>query len=328
MPVRKALDVAIQIARGLAAAHDRGIVHRDLKPENVFVTSSGHVKILDFGLVKLMESAPSGPSFADQATAAPATSPGVVLGTVGYMAPEQVVGRPADHRADIFALGAVLYELLSGTRAFARDTGLETMNAILKEEPRSLTPDSGDVPPALHRIVTRCLEKNPSARFHSAGDLAFALETLTQSSGTAPLPTPVAAARPRLAGVLRWVAIPVSLLLGSRKRVGPGAATGSRYSRHALRSVRTRRLAHQSEWRPAPDCAVAGRSDPGRQRHQRKGRDGALRARVRHARRTPRTGHRRCRELFLVAGRQEPGVLCRHAAQARRGRRRPGHGDL
>ena len=236
LPVRKAVDIAVQMARGLAAAHDRGIVHRDLKPENVFVTSSGHVKILDFGLVKLMEATPSGLSFADQATAAPATSPGVVLGTVGYMAPEQVVGRPADHRADIFSLGAVLYELLSGTRAFARDTGLETMNAILKEEPRTLTPASGEVSPALQRIVTRCLEKNPSARFHSAGDLAFALETLTQSSGMSALPAPVAAARPRRPGWWWWAAIPVGVLLGAAGAwvLTRPAATPSRVTRFEL----------------------------------------------------------------------------------------------
>src|SRR5688572_2834989 len=187
VPVRKALDLAAQMARGLAAAHERGIVHRDIKPENLFVASDGHLKILDFGLVKLADPGPEIASNTHLPTTPPPTSPGVVLGTVGYMAPEQVLGRPADHRADIFALGAVLYELVTGTRAFARDTAPETMTAILKDEPRPLA-DEGTVPAGLHRIVSRCLEKSASARFQSAGDLAFALETLSPGSGSVRAP--------------------------------------------------------------------------------------------------------------------------------------------
>jgi Tol biopolymer transport system component len=215
MPVRKALDAAAQIARGLAAAHERGIVHRDLKPDNVFVTPAGHVKILDFGLVKLTEAAPSGSAVGELATAAPATSPGIVLGTIGYMAPEQVLARPTDHRADIFALGVLLYELLTGKRAFARETAPETMTAILKEEPPALMSD-GVVPPALQRIVSRCLEKNPSARFQSAEDLAFALETLSPGSGaTTPQTQAVATPPARRPWRLAWLVAPLGVLLGA-----------------------------------------------------------------------------------------------------------------
>jgi Tol biopolymer transport system component len=185
LPARKAVDYAVQIAHGLATAHDRGIVHRDLKPENVFVDSTSHIKILDFGLAKLVEREPAIAGMSALPTAAPDTTPGVVLGTIGYMSPEQVRGQTADHRADIFALGAVLYEMLSGARAFRRDTAIDTMTAILKEDPPDLPADDKRIPPALVRIVDRCLEKSASNRFQSAGDLAFALEALTSPSGEA-----------------------------------------------------------------------------------------------------------------------------------------------
>ena len=232
MPVRKALDVAVQIARGLAAAHERGIVHRDLKPDNVFVTPGGHVKILDFGLAKLTEGAPAGSAIGELATTAPATSPGIVLGTVGYMAPEQVLARPTDHRADIFALGTVLYELLAGKRAFARDTAPETMTAILKEEPAPLA--EGFVPAGLQRIVSRCLEKNPSARFQSAGDLAFALETISPGSGATAVSAQTAAATASgTPARLWWLIAPVSLLIGAVGAwlLAPPAAPAPRVTR-------------------------------------------------------------------------------------------------
>jgi eukaryotic-like serine/threonine-protein kinase len=180
LPPRKAVDIAVQMSRGLAAAHDRQIVHRDLKPENVFVTADGSVKILDFGLAR-QTGRPTVPA-ADSATMAPSTEPGVVLGTVGYMAPEQVRGEPSDHRADIFALGCVLYELLTGRRPFQRDTAAETMTAILKEDPQD--PDRSDVvvAPAVVRTMRRCLEKRPEERFQSARDLAFALESAMETS--------------------------------------------------------------------------------------------------------------------------------------------------
>jgi eukaryotic-like serine/threonine-protein kinase len=180
--VRKAIELALQIVHGLAAAHDKGITHRDLKPENVFVTQDNRVKILDFGLAKLTQDQPAlGPASA-MATMPSPTQPGVVLGTVGYMAPEQVRGLAVDHRADLFAFGAILYELLSGVRAFRRDTAPETMAAILNADPPDLSAVATPIPPALVRIVNRCLEKSPSARFQTASDLAFALEGLSDVS--------------------------------------------------------------------------------------------------------------------------------------------------
>jgi eukaryotic-like serine/threonine-protein kinase len=192
LPVRKALDYGAQIAAGLAAAHEKGIVHRDLKPENLFVTQDGRVKILDFGLAKVSS------SFVESATQTLATQdtrgqiqtePGAILGTVGYMSPEQVRGMPADARSDIFALGSILYEMLSGQRPFRGDSSVETMNAILKEDPPELVTANHSVPPTLDRIIRRCLEKAPGERFQSARDLAFALGAISGSSsahGTPP----------------------------------------------------------------------------------------------------------------------------------------------
>ncbi len=170
LPPREVIACATQIAHGLAAAHDKGIAHRDLKPENLFVAADGRVKILDFGLAKLLD--PGG----DQMTGA-GTSVGSVMGTVGYMAPEQVRGQTVDHRADIFALGAVLHEMLSGSSPFHADSAADTMSATLNADPPDLDQLGTGVPPALARIVQRCLEKRPEARFQSAHDLAFALES-------------------------------------------------------------------------------------------------------------------------------------------------------
>jgi serine/threonine protein kinase len=198
LSLRKALEYAIQIARGLVAAHETGIVHRDLKPENLFVTSDGHVKILDFGLAKPSAAKMAADKGLDIPTVTFDTDTGVVLGTVGYMSPEQVKGQPTDHRSDIFALGAICYEMLAGARAFDRATAVETMTAILREDPPDLSVVCGDVPPALGHIVRHCLEKRPGERFQSTRDLAFALEAAAQASGPNPAPVVTGIVPPRL----------------------------------------------------------------------------------------------------------------------------------
>ncbi len=184
MPTRKALDYAMQIAQGLAAAHEKGIIHRDLKPENLFLTKDGRLKILDFGLAKLTQVDPgSNPSMATVTHGA--TEAGMVMGTAGYMSPEQVRGLTLDPRSDIFSFGAILYEMLSGKRAFHGATPADTMSSILKEDPPELSETNRNVSPALERIVQHCLEKNPESRFHSASDIAFDLEHLSGLSGSA-----------------------------------------------------------------------------------------------------------------------------------------------
>ena len=185
LPLRSAVEAAVQVCRGLQAAHARGILHRDLKPENLFLTSDGFVKILDFGLAKLTRGdgapAPGGES------APTATVPGVVMGTPGYLSPEQARGIEADARSDIFALGAVLYEALSGRRAFSGATAAETISAILHEDPPPVRTASGPLPGPVERVVRRCLAKEPGDRFHSAHDLAFALEAVLDRPAAAPL---------------------------------------------------------------------------------------------------------------------------------------------
>jgi eukaryotic-like serine/threonine-protein kinase len=214
VPARKATDYALQMARGLAAAHEQGITHRDLKPENVFLTRDGRIKILDFGLAKLTRPEKAVSSH-DTPTLASQTEPGLVLGTVGYMSPEQVRGKPADARSDLFSLGAILYEMVSGKRAFHADTTAETMTAILKTEPPPLSEVQQNVLPGLARIVEHCLEKDPGNRFQSARDVAFALEAFSGSSSSSVCATsaPLATAVPKPQIRPFWIALAAGLVV-------------------------------------------------------------------------------------------------------------------
>jgi Tol biopolymer transport system component len=235
---RKTLDYALQIAHGLAAAHEKGIVHRDLKPENLFLTKDGRLKILDFGLAKLTQTDPG--THTSLPTMTHATEAGVVMGTAGYMSPEQVRGVAVDARSDIFAFGAILYEMISGKRAFHGETAADTMSAILKEEPADLSETNRNVSPALERIVQHCLEKNPEQRFHSASDIAFDLEHLSGSTGASARVTAVAGGKPQsrlLAAIAGIIVIALAMLaLGLWIGRGRGAAPLADYKQITFRT--------------------------------------------------------------------------------------------
>ncbi len=201
LPRREAVAVAVGIATGLAAVHERGIAHRDLKPENLFLTGSG-VKILDFGLA--LVAPPVLANDTRSPTEARLTEAGAVMGTVGYMAPEQVRGDAVDARCDVFSFGCILYEMLGGRRAFERETGVETMTAILREEPEALAELDATIPPGLTRLVMHCLEKEPAKRFQSMRDVAFALETEERTPSSTSLPAVSSPATRRRGRSLAW----------------------------------------------------------------------------------------------------------------------------
>jgi eukaryotic-like serine/threonine-protein kinase len=272
LSLRRAIDYALQMAHGLAAAHEKGIVHRDLKPENLFVTKDGRLKILDFGLAKLTHAEESKGQQTALPTATAGTEPGVVMGTLGYMAPEQVRGRPADVRSDIFSFGAILYEMLSGRRAFQGDSAADTMSAILREDPPELSVTNQSLPPGLERIVRHCLEKNPEQRFHSAHDLAFDLESLSAVS-TPGAPSRVAAtAAPKrklsvaiVAGVVLVAAVLGALAAGRLAGRRPLTFQKLTFQRGAIVSARFapdgQTIVYGAAWNGKPFEAFSARLD-------------------------------------------------------------------
>ena len=276
LSIRKAIEYGLQVSRGLAAAHEKGIVHRDLKPENLFITSDGRVKILDFGLAKLTR--PEAVSGADAPTVHGVTEPGLIMGTAGYMSPEQVRGQAADPRSDIFAFGAILYEMLSGKRAFHGETSADTMSAILKEEVPELSETARNVPAGLERIVRHCLEKHPSQRFHSAGDLAFDLESLTEISATSSKSGAQAAvtqvrgeeSRRKLFSVLGMIALAAAMIgLGWWLGRGRGATAAPEYQQITFRtgSIGNARftpdgsVVYDASWEGGPHQLYLARTD-------------------------------------------------------------------
>jgi len=227
IPMRAAADYALQIAQGLTAAHDRLIVHRDLKPENLFLTNDGRIKILDFGVAKLLSPlAEDGHSLESMTTV---TKQGTIVGTYAYMSPEQLRGKTVDHRSDIFSFGAILYEMVSGCRAFHGETQVDTMTAVLREEPANSEMEKAAIPPGYQDIVRHCLEKDPENRFQSAKDLVFALQTLSGSSVVRGAPTPRSIVRTLSA--LPWALVAVLAAVAAILAVAPPPAEAPAYRR-------------------------------------------------------------------------------------------------
>ncbi len=270
LPPRKAVDLAVQMAHGLAAAHEKGVVHRDLKPENLWITRDGRLKILDFGLAKQV--VPTGPGSGSnsllptEAYSGPPSNPtqeGMILGTAGYMSPEQVRGEAVDARSDLFSFGVVLYEMLTGRKAFARGSAMDTLAAILKEDPADLEASSRPVPPGLQRILHRCLEKDPSHRFHDAEDLAFALSNLGSGAESTPaLATPFAPVHRRttlfwggVGGLGLLAALGAGWMLAGRERPQPTFRKLT-YGRGAIDGARfvpgSRDIAFSARWQSNP----------------------------------------------------------------------------
>src|SRR5438132_9685393 len=267
-PVRKVIDFGLQIAHGLAAAHEKGIVHRDLKPENLFLTRDGQLKILDFGLARLIEPV-GGPAHSESTIRSlklgNATLPGTVMGTVGYMAPEQARGQPADHRADIFAAGSILYELLADHPAFQGGSGADVLSAIVSQEAPALP---AEVPPGLERVIRHCLAKNPEERFQSAGDLAFELETVKETIASAPAPR-VAPPRPRIrplpvaGALLAALALSIAAWMAGRRAAGLGqpAVEPITFRRGTVSAARfgPEGIAYAAAWQGGPRQIFADR---------------------------------------------------------------------
>jgi len=269
LPRRKTIEYSIQVAQGLAAAHEKGIVHRDLKPENIFIIRDGRVKILDFGLAKLIPARAANMDVT-RTEIESGTEAGVVMGTVGYMSPEQVRGEPVDHRSDIFSFGAILYEMVSGKRAFKRDTAAETMTAILKDTPPDLMESGLNISPAFDRLVHRCLEKQPAQRFQSASDVAFSIDTISGTSTA----LPQTALRPA-SKWKRMALITAALLLAA---LGAGYAlkmyvTPAHFAKYAQITFRRghvqnarfgadgETMVYSAEWDGNPDEVFFGRAD-------------------------------------------------------------------
>src|SRR5258708_31322372 len=256
LPVRLAIDYSLQIVQGLIAAHDRHIIHRDLKPENLFITTDGRVKILDFGVAKLPSPLEDSDRSVENLTTV--TKTGSVIGTVAYMSPEQLRGKTVDHRSDIFSVGAILYEMLTGRRAFRGETEVDTITAVLKEDPPEIHLEEASVPVSFQQVVRHCLEKEPGTRFQSARDLAFALETLADASGGRRVRFRAPRARIGAWAIAGMLLVPTLLLLRNqwRQRTPSPSYRRLTFEQGTVYSARFahdfREIVYGAAWHPCP----------------------------------------------------------------------------